>query len=268
MKVIKGYKKRGDGNHISGLNGNLQYFKTALLKKAKNRDQLKINLTQKCTEMLCVKENIFNQELVENDFKIFSSNKKDKFLCIYYNFIDDSFEQFIEELKQIKSNKIIYMFSFDNIVDKSLFSNIKNYKIEAIPQKILDIYKQLVKMNIPVKSNIIFTEFNKAKVKIFTDKEKDEGARILRIILEKLIQKISQENEISILNSKGKEEKISTLNDKMKRDNIISQIEWEENKTFMVIGNHASHGEYEEYDLKRVENFYKHIQNLMNRFDI
>ncbi len=267
-KIIKGYKKNGNGDKVDGLNGNLQYFKTALLKKAKNRDQLKINLTQKCTEMLCVKENIFNQELVENDFKIFSSNKKDKFLCIYYNFIDDSFEQFIEKLKQIKSNKIIYMFSFDNIIDKSLFSNIKNYKIEAIPQKILDIYKQLVKMNIPVKSNIIFTEFNKAKVKIFTDKEKDEGARILRIILEKLIQKISQENEISILNSKGKEEKISTLNDKMKRDNIISQIEWEENKTFMVIGNHASHGEYEEYDLKRVEIFYKHIQNLMNRFDI
>ncbi|NQT64943.1 MAG: site-specific DNA-methyltransferase [FCB group bacterium] len=267
-KIIKGYKKNSNGDKVDGLNGNLQYFKTALLKKSNNRDQLKINLTQKCTEMLCVKENIFNQEIVENDFKIFSSNKKNKFLCIYFNFIDDSFDQFIKELKQINSNKIIYMFAFDNIVDKSLFSNIKNYKIETIPQKILDIYKQLVKMNIPVKSNIIFTEFNKAKIKIFTDKEKDEGARILRIVLEKLIQKISQENEISILNPRGKEEKISTLNDKMKRDNIISQIEWEENKTFMVIGNHASHGEYEEYNLKKVEIFYKHIQNLLNRFDI
>jgi adenine-specific DNA-methyltransferase len=267
-KVIKGYKKNGDGDNIEGINGNLQYFKTALLKKVKNRDQLKINLTRKCTEMLCVKENIFNQEKVETDFKIFSSNKKDRFLCVYYNFVDDSLQDFIEELKQIESNKIIYMFSLDNIIDKSIFSEIDNFKIEAIPQKILDIYKQLVKMNIPIKSNIIYTEFNKAKNKIFTEKEKNEGARILRIVLERLIQKISQINNISIINSKGKEEKISSLNDKLKKDKILNQIEWEENKTFMVIGNHASHGEYEEFNLKKVENFYKHIQNLLNRFEI
>ncbi len=75
-KVINGYKKRDNGENIIGLNGNLQYFKTALLKKTENRDQIKINLTEKCTEMLCVKENVFNLETEENNYKIFSSNKK------------------------------------------------------------------------------------------------------------------------------------------------------------------------------------------------
>ena len=97
--------------------------------------------------MLCVKENIFNEEKAEEDYKIFSSNKKDKFLCIYYNFIDESFEQFIKEIKQIKEEKVIYMFALDNTIDKDFFKGVKNYRIEPIPQNILDIYKQLVKMN-------------------------------------------------------------------------------------------------------------------------
>lgn len=147
QKVIKGYKKNGNGDFVEGLGGNLQYFKTSFVKKTKNRDQLKINLTRKCTEILCVKENIFNETVKEEDYKIFSSNKKNKFLCIYYNFLDKSFDNFLEELKKLKGKKIIYMFSLENKVDKKLFKVINNFTIEPIPQKILDVYKQLVKMN-------------------------------------------------------------------------------------------------------------------------
>ena len=267
-KVIKGYKKNGDGEKVEGLGSNLQYFKTSLIKKTKNQDQVKVNLTQKCTEMLCVKENIFNLEKERQDYKIFSSNKKDKFLCVYYNFLDDSFNKFLEEIKKLKGKKIIYMFSVDNKVDKSLFASIDNFTIEAIPQKILDVYKQLVKMNVPVKTDVIFLELNKAKVEIFNEKEKDAGARRLRIVLEKLIQKVAQNNGINILNSKGKEEKISTLNDKLKHDKIFTHIEWEENKTYLAIGNHASHGDNDEYNIEQVENFYKHIQSLLNNFNV
>lgn len=251
-----------------GLGGNLQYFKTSLMKKTKNQDQVKVNLTQRCTEMLCVKENIFNFEKEGEDYKIFFSNKRDKFLCVYYNFLDDSFKNFLKEIKKLKGKKNIYMFSVENKVDKSLFARVDNFTIEAIPQKILDVYKQLVKMNIPIKTDVIFLELNKAKNKIFTDKEKDEGARILRIVLEKVIQKIAQNNSVNILNKNGKEEKISTLNDKLKHDKIFTHIEWEENRTYMGIGNYASHGEYDEYNSEQVENFYKHIQSLLNNFGI
>jgi len=275
-KIEKEYKdntlkiigvKEIDGKK-DGLGSNLQYFKTSLIKKTKNQDQVKVNLTRKCTEMLCVKENIFNLEKKKDGYKIFSSNKKNKFLCVYYNFLDDSFDEFLKEIKKLKSKKIIYMFSVDNKVDKSLFVSVDNFTIEAIPQKILDVYKQLVKMNIPIKTNVIFLELSKAKVEIFNEEEKDAGARRLRIVLEKLIQKVAQNNGINILNSKGKEEKISTLNDKLKHDKIFTHIEWEENRTYLAIGNHASHGDHDEYNMEQVKNFYKHIQSLLNNFNI
>lgn len=268
QKIINGYKKKGVGEQVGGLNGNLQYFKTSLLKKTTNRDQVKINLTQKCTEMLCVKENIFNLEVEGKDFKIFSSNKKGRFLCVYYNFIEDSFNAFVEELQKLESKKNIYMFSMENQIDKSIFSGLKNFTIEAIPQNILDVYKQLVKMNIPVKPNVIFTDLNKAKTKIFVGKDKDEGARILRVVLEKLIQKISQNNSINILNAKGKELKISTLNDSLLNQNIITKIEWAENRTYLTIGNNAAHGDYDDYDIKQIRKFYKHIQSLLNNYNV
>ncbi len=259
--------KNIDGNK-EGLNGNLQYFKTSLIKKTKNRDQVKINLTKKCTEMLCVKENIFNIEIERDDFKIFTSNRKDKFLCVYYNFIEDSFNGFVKELQKLKGKKIIYMFSMENQIDKSIFESLKNFTIEAIPQNILDVYKQLTKMNIPIKPNVIFTDLNKAKTKIFIDKDKDDGARVLRVVLEKLIQKISQNNSINILNDRGKELKISTLNDSLLNQNIITKIEWTENRTYLTIGNNAAHGDYDDYDIKQVRKFYKHIQSLLNNYNV
>lgn len=251
-----------------GLGGNLQYFKTSFVKKTNNRDQVKLNLTRKCTEMLCVKENIFNEEKTEEDFKIFYSNKKDKFLCVYYNFVDDNFDQFLAELKKLNGKKIIYMFSFDNKIDKNLFKEINNFTIEPIPQNILEVYKQLVKMNIPEKKEIIFVELGKANKKIFEENNKDEGARILRIVLEKTIQKIAQTNGINILNEKGQEEKISKLNDILKGNKTFSPLIWEENKTCLVIGNNAAHGDYDEYDLKNVKQFYKHVQSLLDNYNI
>jgi len=140
VKEIKGKK--------TGLGGNLQYFKTSFVKKTKNSDQLKLNLTQKCAQMLCVKENIYNLEKEGDDYKIFSSNKKDKYLCIYYNFIDDSFNKFLKELKKINEEKKIYMFSTNNEVDKGLFEELENFSIAPIPQPILDIYRQLIRLNI------------------------------------------------------------------------------------------------------------------------
>jgi adenine-specific DNA-methyltransferase len=251
-----------------GLGGNLQYFKTSFVKKTRNRDQVKVNLTRKCTEMICVKENIFNEEAAEEDFKLFSSNKKDKYLCVYYNFIDDSFDNFLNKLKEINGKKIIYMFSLENKVDKALFKGITNFTIEAIPQKILDVYKQLIKMNIPEKKEIVFVELNKANKKIFEENEKDDGARILRIVLHKTIQNIAQSNGINIFNEKGKEEKISKLNDTIKNKNVFTQVEWEENKTYLTIGNNAAHGEYDEYELKNVKQFYKHVQTLLDNFGL
>ena len=147
-KVINGYYKNGNGEFVEGLGGNLQYFKTSFIKNSQNKEQLKINLTYKCTEMLCVKEGIYNLTEASEDYKIFESNKKDKYLCVYYNFISDSFLDFVDAIKQLEGKKIIYMFSTNDLIDRDLFAEIKDCIIETIPQKILDIYKKIIKENI------------------------------------------------------------------------------------------------------------------------
>ncbi|MBE7704082.1 MAG: site-specific DNA-methyltransferase [Cyanobacteria bacterium SIG28] len=147
-KVINGYNKNGNGEFIKGLGGNLQYFKTDFIKNSENIEQLKINLTYKCTEMLCLKENIYNLKEEQEDYKIFVSNKKDKYLCVYYNFLNESFEQFLKTLKEIKEEKIIYIFSLENSFNKEFLEEVDNYKLETIPQKILDVYKKIIKENI------------------------------------------------------------------------------------------------------------------------
>ncbi len=266
--TIKGYKKNGDGEKVEGLGSNLQYFKTALVKKTSNKDQVRLDLTKRCVEMLCVKENIFNNRIEGQDYKIFSSNKKDKFLCVYFNLFDKSFEDFLKKLKKIKNKKIVYIFSLDNEVNKNLFSEIDNLKIEAIPQEILDVYDKIVKMNIPVKAKIIFTLFEKAKKQVFEENDKDDGAKNLRIVLEKILQKIAQMNRIKIYNDKQKEIKISIINDNLKKEKVISQTTWEEIRTYLTIGNKASHGEFDEYDLSQIKNFVKFVQNLINKFNI
>lgn len=253
---------------INKYGGNLQYFKTALLRKSNNRHQTKLNLTNKCSEMLCIKENMFNLFKSSDDYKIYYSHDNTKYLCIYFNTIDDSFDEFINKLKSIDGKKIVYMFSDDLNVDKELFKEIENCSIEAIPQKILDIYKQLIKMNIPIKPTTIFTDLTKAKKRIFIEKEKDDGASKLRIVLEKTIQKIAQNSGIAILKPNGKEETVENLNNTLKHNGVFSKVTWQENQTYMAIGNHAAHGDYDEYDLAQVENFYRYTQSLIDGFNI
>ncbi len=266
--IINGYMRISDGERVEGLNGNLQYFKTDLLKKSNNRHQTKLNLTSKCAEMLCVKENIFNLNKNGDDYKIYSSHDNTKYLCIYFNTIDDSFDEFLKELNNLDGKKIVYMFSDDLNIDKEPFREIENCTLEAIPQKILDIYKQLIKMNIPIKPTTIFTDLAKAKKRIFDEKEKDDGAFKLRIVLEKTIQKISQNSGVSILKPNGKEETVENLNNTLKYNGVFSKVTWQENQTYMAIGNHAAHGDYDEYDLKQVENFYRYAQSLIDGFNI
>jgi len=160
------------------------------------------------------------------------------------------------------------MFSDDLNVDKELFKEIENCTIEAIPQKILDIYKQLIKMNIPIKPITIFIDLAKAKKRIFDEQEKDDGASKLRIVLEKTIQKIAQNSGVAILKPNGKEETVENLNNALKNNGVFSKVIWEENKTYMAIGNHAAHGDYDEYDLNQVEIFYRHTQSLIDGFNI
>ncbi len=261
-KVINGYQKRGDGEWVEGLGGNLRYFKTSLLPKSKSPKQLKAQLTKQCVEMLCVKENIFNAHKQTKSYKLFISNDGSRLLGVYFDTSMAAFEGFLDELRGFGGQKAVYVFSDSGKVDGSLFAGVKNCRIEEIPQKILDVYKRLVKLNVPSDPETIFIDFEKARKRVFEEKDKDDGARVLRVVLEKVMEKIASQSGVNI-NDFGE---LSRLNDHLKQKDIITKVLWEENKTYIAIGNSASHGDYDEYEMKQVENFYKHIQNLIDKY--
>lgn len=142
-KVIKGYETN-KGDKYEGLGNNLKYFKTSFVANNRNKDQLKIDITKRCTEMLCLKEGIFNLIKEEADYKIFQQGNR--YLAVYYDFANASLDELKEEMNSLKGEKVLYCFTVDNHgLDKANFRGWKNIRLEPIPQKILDVYKRIFK---------------------------------------------------------------------------------------------------------------------------
>jgi adenine-specific DNA-methyltransferase len=141
--VIKGYENL-NGEQIEGLGSNLKYFKTSFVTNNRNKDQLKIDITKRCTEMLCLKEGIFNLHKEEADYKIFQQGER--YLAVYYDFANASLDELKDEMNALNGEKILYCFTVDNHgLDKANFRGWKNIRLEPIPQKILDVYKRIFK---------------------------------------------------------------------------------------------------------------------------
>lgn len=140
--ILKGLKvKRGKQE---GLGNNLKYFKTSFVANNRNKDQLKIDITKRCTEMLCLKEGIFNLIKEEAYYKIFQQGNR--YLAVYYDFANASLDELKEEMNALKGEKVLYCFTVDNHgLDKANFRDWKNIRIEPIPHKILDVYKRIFK---------------------------------------------------------------------------------------------------------------------------
>lgn len=142
-KVISGYKDL-KGKKNEGIKGNLKYFKTSFVANKRNKDQLKIDITKRCTEMLCLKEGVFNLIKEKTDYKIFQQNNR--YLAVYYDFANASLDELKEEMNALKGEKVLYCFTVDNNgLDKANFGGWKNIRLEPIPQKILDVYKKIFK---------------------------------------------------------------------------------------------------------------------------
>jgi len=140
-KAIYGYEKL-KGDKVKELGGNLKYFKTKFVKNASNKDDFKIRITKECTEMLCLREGVFDEIKKANNYQIFQQNNKT--LAVYYSLDHKDLNTLKNELDKISGKKILYCFTLDPLgLDKNNFLEWKNISLEPIPQKILDIYKQI-----------------------------------------------------------------------------------------------------------------------------
>lgn len=141
VSVIKGYTTPKN-EKIDGLGGNLKYYKTAFVKNSISRDDLKMRITRECTEMLCLREGIFDEVKAKPDYHIFEQNGR--IMGVYYSMERDSLAQLKKELDKMEGEKILYCFTFDPLgLDKNDFADWQGVSLEPIPQKILDIYEQI-----------------------------------------------------------------------------------------------------------------------------
>ena len=134
---MQGYKNKDQ--KINGIGGNLNYFKTNFV-SSEPTDKNKTALTKKITEMLCIKDDVYEEVLVTDEFKIFKSNEKH--LGILFDHL--SIDAFKQEIIKINTNFVIYVFSLGDDDYEDEFAEIKNkIKILPIPDTVLRVYKRI-----------------------------------------------------------------------------------------------------------------------------
>lgn len=138
--IMTGYKVNKES--INGYGGIIKYFKTKFVKKTANGDDMKMRLTKECTEMLCLREGIFDEIKNTDDYSIFQ--KRNKVMAAFYSLDRKTLPDLKKELNKIDGDKILYCFTLDPLgLNKRDFAGWKDVTIEPIPQKILDVYKQI-----------------------------------------------------------------------------------------------------------------------------
>lgn len=132
IRDIKGKKE--------GLGGNLKYYTTDFV-DAEQTDRNKKKLVDQSTEMLCLREDCFDEVKSGKYFKIFK-NAKEKFLGIIYD--DDGIEPFKGEIKKLKRRISVYVFSLDESAREEEFENLLDLvELKPIPAVILNVYRRI-----------------------------------------------------------------------------------------------------------------------------
>ncbi|VVB82425.1 DNA methylase [uncultured archaeon] len=135
-KVINGYKQE------KPMKANLKYYQTYFV-DGKPTDKNKKILVDNSTDMLCLKENCFEEIKSDNYFKIFK-NSNGSYLGIIYD--DDGIPSFKKEVKKINKKINVYIFSLDESVREEEFEEIEELvNLKPIPEVILRVYRRILK---------------------------------------------------------------------------------------------------------------------------
>lgn len=119
---------------------NLTYLRNVFIDKSNVNDDLRTRMVSRCSELLCLKENIWQLVEIQINEHIKIFQRHDKYLAILYDMF--YFEEFKEVLKNLEKPISIYAFSHYKLT-KSDFEEIKNIEIEQIPDPILEVYESI-----------------------------------------------------------------------------------------------------------------------------
>lgn len=141
--IITGQRNNGTV-YSDGVQGNLHYFDIQLLETDKNTDQTKYMMVEFIDSYLCILENTYQLREKNSYSSCYYSDTKE--LYIYNDYYSEEKINIFKKMisKETTKNKVIYMFSTDNIVDKDIFADISRIEVKPIPAKIYEIYKEIV----------------------------------------------------------------------------------------------------------------------------
>ncbi len=141
-KVIQNLEKESKNKLVKNMPGNLKYFKTDFV-DAETSDRNKHKMVDKSTEMLCLKEDCFDEVMQEKSFRLFT-NSQNKNLGIIYD--DDGIVPFKKEIKKLKKKFVVYVFSLDESAREDEFEDVADWvELKPIPAVILNVYKRIFK---------------------------------------------------------------------------------------------------------------------------
>jgi len=132
---IKTIKEKKDA-----LGGNLRYYRTDFVEAAPT-DRNKKKLVDKSTEMLCLKEDCFDEFKAGKNFRLFK-NVQGKHLGIIYD--DEGIEPFKKELQKLNKQFVVYVFSLDESAREEEFGDVAGLvELKPIPAVILNVYRRI-----------------------------------------------------------------------------------------------------------------------------
>lgn len=137
--VVKLYGVDNKNGVVEGLSGNLKYYKTNFVGSEPTHRNKKL-LTEKSIEMLCIRENTFEEVLSKPDISIFRSDKK--YTAILFD--EMKMEEFKKEIKKLKLKVSVYVFSLEGDDFSEDFEDLKNsITLCSIPEAILKVYRRI-----------------------------------------------------------------------------------------------------------------------------
>lgn len=135
-KVIEGY------SNVAGIPANVKYFKTTFVSKSNVSDDTRNSLVRKSVEMICVRENTFENVVDKNEYKVFQNGN----ISTGVLFDLDEVDNFKKELSKLGLPSHIYVFSLTNDTYINDFEDLAlDHELCPIPESILEVYRKLFK---------------------------------------------------------------------------------------------------------------------------
>lgn len=106
----------------------------------------------------------------------------------------------------------------------------------------------------------IFSDFLEMGEHLLKEGYKDAAAVIIGTVLEDTLRKIADANGKKIINDKGKYLTIDPLNVELEKAGIYNQLVKKQITSWADLRNNASHGHFDQYDIRQVEMMLQFVQ--------